>query len=158
MTAASLLPAESDFSVPEVLQIPFSIYRNKASTWQHKLSVPVEEWGFSSIFDKFVTAGCSCRLNFSWFKVQLHSSGMVFAGWADAHGATLWQNKPWICHLILQIVLHLAHSYFPRLLDPSGILLGETLLLLPSDSVASAGSTCSPQQMPLSWGLTTTCC
>lgn len=64
-----------------------------------------------ALFDEFVTAGCSCRSNFSWFKVQLHSSGMVLAGWADAHRATLWQNEPWICHLIFQIVLHLVHSY-----------------------------------------------
>jgi len=91
VTAGLLLSAQSDFSVPEVLQIPFSLYRNEATTWQHELSVPMGEWSFSSIYDKFVTAGCSCRLNFSWFKVQLHSSGMVFAGWADPCRATLWQ-------------------------------------------------------------------
>lgn len=79
VTAGPLLAAQSGFSVPEVLQMPSSIYRNKATTCQHKLSI-TEDWDSSSTSDKSITAGCCCRLNFSWFKAQLHSSGMMSPG------------------------------------------------------------------------------
>lgn len=136
--------------------MPFSIYRNKATTCQHKLSVTEEGWGSSSTSDKSVTTGCCCcRLNFSWFKVQLLSSGMVSPGQADAHRVILWLYEPWMdmppdasnltapCPLLLSTWL----------LDAFGNLLGETMMLQPLGSVASPGSACSAQQCscPVAW-------
>lgn len=115
VTAGPLLAAQSGFSVPEVLQMPSSIYRNKATTCQRKLSV-TEDWDSSSTSDKSITAGCCCRLNFSWFKVQLHSSGMMCPGQADAQTVivTVWAMDEYATLNILQILLHLAHCYFPH--------------------------------------------
>lgn len=52
-------------------EIHFSIYRNTATTWQHKLLIPVEEWGFSSI----IWQTCHSLQIKVQVKVQLHSSG-----------------------------------------------------------------------------------
>lgn len=66
VTAGPLLAAQSGFWVPEVLQMPFSIYRNKATTCQHKLSI-TEDWDSFSTSAKSITAGCCYRLNIRWF-------------------------------------------------------------------------------------------
>lgn len=149
MTAGPLLAAQAGFSVPGVLQMPFSIYRNKARTCQYKLLI-TEDWGSCITSVKSVAAGCCFRLNFGWFKVQLHSSGMVSAGQADAQTVIVWLYEPWmdmplnasnstaLCPLLLSMWL----------LDAVGNLSGETLLLLPLGSAASLGSTCSAQQCP----------
>lgn len=149
VTAGPLLAAQSDFSVPEVLKMPSSIYRNKATTCQHKLSI-TEDWDSCSTSDKSITAGYCCRLNFRWFKVQLQSSGVMSPGQADVQTVIVWLYEPWMdmppdasnstasCPLLLSTWL----------LDAVGNLSGETLMLQPLGSVSLPGSTCSAQQCP----------
>lgn len=113
MTAGPLLAAQAGFSVPGVLQMPFSIYRNKASTCQYKLLI-TEDWGSCIASVKSVRGRCCCRLHFSWFKVQLHSSGMVSPGQADAQTVIVWLYEPWMdMPLNASILLHFAHCCFP---------------------------------------------
>lgn len=80
----------------------------------------MEEWGFSSIFVKFVTSGCSCRLNFSWFVCgytahvwSLLDKQRHIEQLCDAliHGYATWYFK-WYCTLPIPTFYMIAGHYW----------------------------------------------
>lgn len=103
------------------------------------------------------SAGLRCSYTaqvWSWLDERMHTEQLCDR---MSHGYATWYFKLY-CTLSIPTWMEPFHVLSTWLLNASGILLGETLMLLPSGSAAPAGGTCSTQQMPLSWGLTTTSC